>query len=195
MIVSPCSTQQPSLELENVSYATPNHLADINKKEVVPIYSAVGGSEEQNDYSMVAANTVPNSAYTRWSHVPSVYSAVEHTTDPGVPIQSKYSMAVSIDETDLISSEYSMADNDPEYAVVNKPKNTLLPEEAKKPPPQPVNGGVNASQNQESSLSREIIPVYAQPDMSKKKKRTPLLITSESTDESPPPIPLQAEVL
>ena len=91
MIISPCSTQQPSLELENVSYATINHIADIDKKEVVPIYSAVGGSERHNDYSMVAANTVTNSEYTGWSHDPPVYSVVEHTTDLGIPVRVHYS--------------------------------------------------------------------------------------------------------
>ena len=159
----------------------------------------------------MAGNTVANSQYTGWSQAPSVYPIVTNkdTTDPGIPIQSEYSMAVSTSDTEQISSEYSMAGNvyndlrgeQPEYAVVNKPKkNIFLSEEEKESPSQPVSGteylnAIPKEAPQEISPSEEVIPVYAQPDLSKKKKHFPLLITSESVAESPPPIPPQSEAL
>ena len=132
---------------------------------------------------MVAGNTATNSEC----------SEVEHTTDPGIPIQSEYSviMAVSTDDTEQIPSEYSLAGNvyselrreQPESATVNKSKKIFPPVDAS---PQ----AVNTSPNQVSFPSEV---VYAQPDLSKKRRKT--LQTSEPTDQSPPPIPPQADVL
>ena len=140
---------------------------------------------------MLAGNTVPNSEI-EWSLVPPMYAAVskKYSTDPGMPIQSEYSMAVSTDDTNKLSSEYSVAGNvyselrgeQPEYAVVDKPKNTVPSEEAKEPPSQPVNGTLNASQSLELSPSQEVIPVYAQPDLSKKNGHSSFLSTTESTE-------------
>ena len=43
--------------------------------------------------------------------VQAVMESILVCADPGIPIQSVYTMAVSIDEREQISSEYSMAGN------------------------------------------------------------------------------------
>ena len=76
----------------------------------------------------------------------------------------------------------------------------VSPEE-KKVQPQPTNESKNPNacldqECQKMSPSDELTPIYAQPDLSKKRKtHSPLLSTTESTNESPPPIPPKAEEL
>ena len=88
-----------------------------------------------------------------------------------------------------------------EYSVLKKPEKQHFSSEEKKVQPQPTNGSENpdACLNQECqkmSPSDELTPIYAQPDLSKKRKpHSPLLSTTESTNESPPPIPPKAEEL
>ena len=89
----------------------------------------------------------------------------------------------------------------PEYSVVKKPKKQHLSLEENKIQPQPTNGSENPNscldqESQKMSPSEEFIPVYAQPDLSKKRKtHSPLPSTTESTNEYPPSIPQKAEVL
>ena len=107
--------------------------------------------------------------YTGWTD--------KHTTD--IHIQSEYFVAVSTDD-EQNPFEHSLAGNvysdlrgeQLEYATVNKPKKTLLPVKVNEPPQQPVNGRVKTSLNPGSSPSEEALPVYAQPDLSKKKKHS-----------------------
>ena len=189
-----CSNQQRAIQMGNIYQDD-------------PVYAVVCVSKGQNECLMHAGNTVTNSGDAQWNNAPHEYSEVTtmHATTQGIFIQSEYSMAVSAEDTEQYPSEYSMVENvysipegeQPEYAVpiINKSKKHLPPEN-KESPPEPANGTEkwNASPGQkELSPSGEAMPVYAQPDLSKKKKpHSPRL---NNLDESPPPIPPRAGVL
>ena len=89
--------------------------------------------------------------------------------------------------------EYSVEQH--EYSVLN------VSSEEKKVQPQPTNRSENPNacldqECQKMSPFEELTPIYAEPDLSKKRKRhSPLLSTTESTNESPPPIPPKSEEL
>ena len=116
------------------------------------------------------------------------YSTCKHLPDVDEQITGVYS---------VISGSEGNSVEQPEYLNVTKSKKQQLSLEEKKIPPHPTNvsESVNACLDQES-LSEEYDPVYAEPDLSKKRKsHSPLLSTTESINESPPPIPPRAEVL
>ena len=101
----------------------------------------------------------------------------------------------------VISGSEVHSAEQPDYLNVAKPTKQQLSLEEKKIQSQPTNvsESLSARMDQESqkmSPSGEYAPINAQPDLSKKRKsHSPLLSTTESINEFPPPIPPKAEVL
>ena len=120
----------------------------------------------------------------------SYYSTCNHLPDVDEEITGVYS---------VISGCEGNSVEQPEYLNVTKPKKQQLSLEEKKVQPQPTNvsESLNACLDQESqkmSPSEEYAPIYAEPDLSKKSRKTdsPRLSTTES-NESPPPISPQEQ--
>ena len=80
----------------------------------------------------------------------------------------------------VLRGSESHSEEQPQYEAINKPKELRVSPE--RPPHQMEN--LNASPNEEPEGG---LLVYAQPDLSKKKKAHPSI--ASTSDESPPPIP------
>ena len=192
-----CSYRQSSIETKYVYYSPCDHLPNMENEEVVPKVTVVGGP---NEYSELTGNTVMNDEYAGWSHTTPVYSEVTYTqaTDPCTPIQS-YSVVVSTNDAEEIQSPTSTCMPGNVYSTQGKEKYATV-DKSKKQEFAPVesatqsdNGTVNLNaqmdqEPQEQSPSEEDMPIYAKPDLSKKKKlQFPLLNTNESSNDFPPP--------
>ena len=189
-LISPCSYRQSSIETKYVYYSPCDHLPNMENGEVVPKVTVVGGP---NEYSEQTQNTIMDIEYAGWSHTTPVYTDVTYTqaTDPCTPIQS-YSVVVSTNDTEEIQSPTSTPTSGSVYSMEQQ----LVPKEEESPA-QSDNGTENSNatqvqEPQEQSPSEGDTPIYAQPDLSKKKKpQVPLL----NTINVPLPIPPRADAL
>ena len=122
----------------------------------------------------------------------SYYSTCNHLPDVDKEVTGVYS---------FISGSEGNSVEQPEYLNITKPKKQQLSPEEMKIQPQPTNGAESVSacldqESQKMSPSEEYDPIYTEPDLSKKwKSHSSLLSTTESTNDSPPPIPPKAKVL